>query len=142
MTTMIHNESTGERTFRVPFAEPLPGAPFQGPGELELGIAKSGEANRVAIRFYPTTFEFQARLPKLCKDLGQPDAVFTLGRAAATSQPVVVYEAVPPVRERVAPGLRDLGAVAKFLQAGPGLFDLREYRLTAIEFEEGEVPRA
>lgn len=142
MTTMILNETTGERTFKVPFGDPLPGAPFQGSGELELGIAKNGDAKRVAMRFYPTAFEFQARLPKLCKDLGQPDAVFDLGRAATNSQPVVVYEAVPPVRERVAPGLRDLAGVAKFLQTGPALFDLREYRLTAIEFEEGEVPRA
>ncbi|MNS55067.1 hypothetical protein D3C72_878930 [compost metagenome] len=138
MTTMIHNETTGERTFRVPIAEPLPGGPYSEPGELEIELAKSGEARRVALRFFPTAFEFQAKLPKLCKDIGREDAVFDFGRAAQTARPVIVYEAIPPVRERVPANLRDLGAVAKFLDSGPALFNLAEYRVTAIEFEDGE----
>lgn len=142
MTTMIHNETTGERLFRVPFAEPMAEGPFHGPGELEIAVNRSGNANRVALRFYPSAFEFQAKLPRLVSELGMPDAVFNFGRAAATHQPVVIYEAVPAVRVRVSPGMRDLAAVAKFLQSGPKLFDLKEYRLAAIEFEEGDTPRA
>jgi hypothetical protein len=138
MTTMITNETTGERTFRVPFAEPLPGGPFSQPGELEIELTKTGEARRVALRFFPTAFEFQAKLPKLCKELGREDAVFDFGRAAQTARPVVVYEAILPVRERVPGNLRDLGAVARFLESGPALFNLAEYKLAGIEFEEGD----
>lgn len=142
MTTMIHNQTTGERLFRVPFAEPMAEGPFRSPGELEIGVNRSGNPNRVALRFYPSTFEFQAKLPRLAHDLGMPDAVFDFGLAASTQQPVVIYEGTPSVRVRITPGMRDLKAVAEFLASGPRLFDLKEYKLAAIEFEEGDVPRA
>ena len=68
-----------------------------------------------------------------------PDAVFDFGRAAATQRPVVIYQAAPAVVGRVPVGLKDLPAVEAYMSGSPALFDLKDYELSAIEFDEGQA---
>lgn len=137
MATMVHDEQTGERAFHVPFDQTIPGGPFHGRAELLLETAAPGDRpTRLALRFFPTEYEFQAKLPRLVEE-GQlavypPD----LSRAAQEAQPVVIYQADATLLAAVPPGLSDLPGLEAFLDAGPPIFDLARYALAGIEFED------
>jgi hypothetical protein len=133
MATMIVHASTGEREFRVPIAQPLTGAPFEAPSELVIGTAGPDDRpNRMLLRFYPSRFEFQARLPGLVA--GHPGFdVFALGLAARATQPVVIFEALPAVVAKLPPGLRSLAAVKALVRSAPK-FIPAAYRLAGFDF--------
>jgi hypothetical protein len=134
---MVHDEQTGERTFHVPFDQAIPGGPFQGRAELLIETRAPGDRPvRLALRFFPSAFEFQAKLPRLVAE-GQFDVYPPeLSRAAHEAQPVVVYQADAGLLAAVPPGLSDLPGLEAYLQARPPLFDLSRYALAAIEFED------
>ncbi|MDB5100001.1 MAG: hypothetical protein JWM80_4422 [Cyanobacteria bacterium RYN_339] len=136
MATMVHDEQTGERTFHVPFDQTIPGGPFHGRSELLIATASPGDRpTRLALRFFPTAYEFQVKLPRLVEegqfDVYPPD----LSRAAQEAQPVVVYQADAALLAAVPRGLSDLPGLEAFLGERPPLFDLGRYALAAIEFE-------
>jgi hypothetical protein len=132
---MIHRETTGEREFHVPFADPVPGAPFE---QGELVIETAGPADhpkRLAIRFFPSELEFMARVPNLIKGGPLEASLFEIARTAERAQPAVVFEAAPEVVAALPDGLRDLPTLERFLAQGPNIFDLGRYQFASIEFE-------
>lgn len=136
MATMHHSEATGEREFRVPFDAPPPGAPFQAPGEWVVQTAPPGDRPRsVAFRFFPSAFEFQARLAALVAGSPLEAHVMDLGLAATRGQPVVSYAGDQRVLAQLPADLSDLRALEGFLQDRPPAFDPAAYALDAIEFE-------
>lgn len=140
MATMVHDEQTGGRAFHVPFDQTIPGGPFHGRAELLLETAAPGDRpTRLALRFFPTEYEFQAKLPRLMAE-GQFEAYPPdLSRAAHELQPIVTYQADKALLAAVPPGLCDLPGLEAFLDGRPPLFDLSRYVLAAIEFEEREA---
>jgi hypothetical protein len=135
MTTLIRRSDRSVSEFRVPLEGQVPGSPF-GTGELVIdAFTDSDRPGRVALRFYPTAFEFMALLPKLAAALGKPDAVFDWGEAAQTARPVVEYEGAPALLARLPKKLSTLEEMAAFVATGPALFDWQEYQLASVSFE-------
>ena len=139
MTTVRTTEPGGEREFAIPLDGPPPGGPFKtGRAELVIRTAPPGDRpTAVALRVFPTAFEFQAWIPRLIEIFGLAQDPFELGAAAAKGRPVLVFEAGPEVVARVPAGLDGLAAMNAFVASGPALFDLGEYALQAIDFESG-----
>lgn len=139
MTTMHLREPGGEREFVIPIDGPPPGGPFKtGRAELVVKLAPPGDRPAgVALRVFPTPFEFQAWIPRLIEIFALPYDAFELGRAAAEGRPVLLFEGAPAVLARVPAGLASLAAMNAFLETGPALFDLGEYQLQGIAFESG-----
>ena len=136
MATMVHDEQTGTRTFHVPFNQTIPGGPFHGRAELLIETVAPGDRpTQLALRFFPTEYEFQAKLPRLVAegnfDVYPPE----LSRAASEAQPIVIYQAEPELLATVPGGLSDLPGLEAFLGDRPPIFDLTRYKLAAIEFE-------
>lgn len=135
MTTLIAREGTEVREFHVPFGAPIPSVPI-GDGELVIEThGPSARPVRVALRLFPSAFEFQARLPALAADLGQADAIFALAASAEDSRPVLEYEGTAAVLARVPEGLATLDDMAGYLMDEVPLFNMAEYRLVSIAFE-------
>lgn len=135
MTTLIRRSDRSPSEFRVPVEGPVLGSPFSR-AELVVDVsAEAGRPGRVALRFYPTPFEFMAQLPRLTAAVGRPDAVFDWGEAAASAQPVVEYEGAEALLSRLPAQLRTLEDMAAFAATGPALFDLRDYSLASVSFE-------
>lgn len=141
MATMILEEATGAREFRVPFSGPLPGGPFRADGEWVLRT-EGPEARPVeaTLHFHPTDFEFQARLPAIAASFDPPRSPLSLGREAAGAKPVVIYQAEKSVLSRVPAGLTDLPKLEAFLAAKPAIFAPGDYRLDGVAFESGQEP--
>ena len=136
MTRMIHREATQERIFYAPLPFELPGAPFDSPVELELHTrGPDDQAHRACLRFTPSTFDFQCKLPRLTHQGRFEISTQQLSEAAGQAQPVVIYEAGPDVLTRIPSGLRDVAGLEDYLRTRPKVFDLAEYELSAIEFE-------
>jgi hypothetical protein len=132
---MIHDEATGERIFRVPFDETIPGGPFHGRAELLL-VTVGDHPRQLALRFFPTEYEFQVKLQKLIAEGGFDVYPPELSRAAAEAQPIVTYEAEDALLRAVPDGLVDLEALQRYFETRPALFDLGRYKLAGIAFED------
>ena len=136
MTRMVHREAAQERIFYAPLPFELPNAPFDSPAELELHTrGPDDQASRALLRFTPSTFDFQCKLPRLTTQGRFGASTQQLSEAATLAQPVVIYEAGPAVLARIPAGLKDVASLEAFLRARPRVFDLAEYELGAIEFE-------
>ncbi len=137
MTTMNLREPGGEREFAIPMDGPPPGGPFKtGRAELVIQLAPPGDRpTGVLLRVFPTQFEFQAWIPRLIEIFALPHDPFDLGRAAAEGRPVLVFAGEPEVVARVPTGLASLAAMNAFVETGPALFDLGEYKLQSIDVE-------
>ena len=140
MATMILRETDGAREFRVPFTEPLPGAPFHGSGELVLETAgPAAKPTRIAMRFFPSIPEFQARLPGLVNGGPLEASLFNFGEASSKRAPIVVFEGDAEALAVVPYGLVNLELFERFLADGQALFDFTHYNFANIEFLMGKT---
>ena len=127
---------TATHAFVAPFeAPPLPDWFKTGTAELVV----TTEAQRpvaVALRCFPTAFEFQVWAPRLVAQHGLPASVFDLAHGLDRGRPVVTLVATPARVAALGPlaGVEDLGA---WLQAHVALFAPGGFGLDAVSFEPG-----
>jgi len=133
MATMTFHEPSGARAFTVPIDQTIPGGPFHGRAELVIETAGADDQpRRLALRFFPSEFEFQAKLAQLIAEGGFDVPGAELSRRAAALPPVVTYEADPTP---LPSGLSDLAALEGYLATTPPtVFDLTRYRVAEIAF--------
>lgn len=137
MATMTLTQETGAREFVAPFHEPPLPDWFQ-TGTAELVIRTEAPGDRpvaVAVRYQPTTFEFQAWAPRLVEKHGLGVSVFDLARGLDQGAPVVTVTARP---ERLAgmggATLADLDDLSTFFSEHLELFASGGYVLDSVTF--------
>lgn len=137
MATMTTYEQTGAREFRVPFAAKLPGAPFEGPGEIVIATEPPDDRPaKVAFRFTLDETDTKIRLPRALKGTPWADRGLTLvNQAARGGRLVVTYDAGGALLAKLTGGLASLEAIAGYLLEAPDLFDFGAYALESVAVE-------
>lgn len=134
---MTVTEGTGAREFRVDFAGALPGAPFDGPGELVLEtLAPDDRPHKVTARFFVAGADLRLRLPAVLKGTPwEPRGLSLVNAAAEGGRLVVSFEAGAELVAKLTGGLSSLQALQGYLLEAPNLFDFQGYAIESVAVE-------